>query len=171
MLVHIGGVNGNDMVNGEGVSVSLFTQGCPHHCHGCFNPESWDFNGGIEVNSLDLCNTICELLIANGLQRNLSILGGEPLAPQNIALTRTVIDYVLENIEYKPRIYVWTGYTMKEIQERIRNGETGLKDIIIKTYCLIEGRYEDDKRDVTLKLRGSSNQNLIYHPLDYIKNF
>ena len=49
MLIHINGINGNDMVNGEGVSVSLFMQGCPHHCPGCFNPESWDFDGGYTI--------------------------------------------------------------------------------------------------------------------------
>jgi len=169
MLVHIGGVNGNDMVNGEGVSVSLFTQGCPHHCYNCFNPESWDYKGGITIDDLDLCNDICEKMQANGIKRNLSILGGEPLAPKNLALTRRVIDYVLENVDYKFHIYLWSGYTLAELQERAKK-EKDLKHILMKLYCLIEGRYVDEERDLTLKLRGSRNQNLIYHPSDFIKN-
>ena len=74
----------NDTVNGEGICVSLWVQGCPHHCKGCHNPEQWDFNGGEYKNNDILLEEIYNAISANGIQRNFSILGGEPLAPQNI---------------------------------------------------------------------------------------
>ena len=78
-MIRVAGINGNDFINGEGVSVSLFLQGCPFHCQGCHNPETWDPNGGNVWDWDDLINHIIELISANGIQRNLSILGGEPL--------------------------------------------------------------------------------------------
>lgn len=78
-MIRIAGLNGNDFVNGEGVSVSLFLQGCPFHCEGCHNPETWNPKGGIEVDEGDLIQQILTLINANNITRNLSILGGEPL--------------------------------------------------------------------------------------------
>ena len=78
-MVRVAGINENDMVNGEGVSVSLFLQGCPLRCKGCHNPETWDKNGGVAWEDNMLINHILDLIAANGIQRNLSILGGEPL--------------------------------------------------------------------------------------------
>jgi anaerobic ribonucleoside-triphosphate reductase activating protein len=78
-MIRIAGLNKNDVINGEGVSVSLFLQGCHFHCKGCHNPETWDPKGGIEYDEDELINEIIEAISANGIQRNLSILGGEPL--------------------------------------------------------------------------------------------
>ena len=78
-MIRVAGINGNDMVNGEGVSVSLFLQGCPFHCKGCHNPETWNPDGGNAWYEDKLIEHIIELITANGIQRNLSILGGEPL--------------------------------------------------------------------------------------------
>ena len=167
MLIHINGINSNDMVNGEGVSVSLFMQGCPHHCPGCFNPETWDFNGGYEVEEQEVLNEIVESMVANGIHRNLSLLGGEPMAPQNLALTRRIIRYVRDNLDYIPKIYIWSGYTLAELIERAKT-EPEIKDILMCTYCLIDGRYIHEERDLTLRMRGSRNQNIIFHPGDFV---
>jgi len=167
MLIHINGINGNDMVNGEGVSVSLFMQGCPHHCPGCFNPESWDFDGGYTIEQDELFEDILNKMTANGLQRNFSFLGGEPLASQNLALTQHIIHYLRDNLDYIPKIYIWSGYTLQELVERSKI-EPAIKNVLIYTYCLIDGPYKYDERDLTLELRGSANQNIIYHPGDYI---
>lgn len=82
--MRVAGLTKNDITNGEGICVSLWVQGCPHRCKGCHNPESWDFNGGEYKNNDILLEEIYEAISANGIQRNFSILGGEPLAPQNI---------------------------------------------------------------------------------------
>ena len=78
-MIRVAGINGNDFVNGEGVSVSLFLQGCHFHCKGCHNPETWNPEGGDAWNEDELITHIIELIAANGIQRNLSILGGEQL--------------------------------------------------------------------------------------------
>lgn len=84
LIVRYAGLNKNDFINGEGVSVSLWVQGCPHHCPGCHNSEQWSFEGGKYINNQLLIEEIFTALTENGIQRNFSVLGGEPLAPQNI---------------------------------------------------------------------------------------
>lgn len=147
----------NDVANCPGIGVSFFVQGCPHHCKGCFNPETWDFNKGKEFTS----ETLWELLKgikANGVSRDLNILGGEPLCEENLFLTNFIVTEVKK---YYPdiKIYIWTGYLYEDLLEE---SSPYLKNILQNTYCLIDGPYEDDKRDITLKMRGSANQRIIY---------
>lgn len=141
----------NDVVNGgEGVAVSLFVQGCPHHCSQCFNPETWDFNGGKEIEEDVLINKIIKIINKNGILRNLSILGGEPLCGLNIRFVNKLIATVKK--EYPSiKIWIWTGYLFEEIQD------------ILSDYVdvLVDGRFEIDKKDITLPYRGSSNQRVI----------
>ena len=150
----------NDVLNGEGVSVSLWMQGCPHKCPGCHNPETWDENGGIEISLEDLEEQIFKAISANGIQRNFSVLGGEPFSNENIHYTTTIIKDVKEKF---PNIIicVWTGYTFEEIQNW--NAEQLLKNIDY----LIEGRYIQKLRDITLKWRGSSNQRILKKGIDF----
>lgn len=148
----------NDIVNGEDVCVSFWTQGCPHHCPGCHNPETWDFNGGLEKPKEEILNEIIEAIPKNGFNRNFSILGGEPLCQQNI----TNIYYILNNVKKTfptIKIFIWTGYTIEELKAIYK------KDFLDYFFSLIDfmivGRYEKDKRDITLKWRGSTNQEII----------
>lgn len=139
----------NDVVNGKGVCVSFFIQGCPHHCKGCFNPETWDFNGG-KPYTKGVKEEIIKAIKANGIQRNFSILGGEPLAPENLEMTTDVIRSVRAAYP-KIKIYLWTGYSFKDISSlKI------LKDIDV----IIDGNFIEELKDLNLKLRGSSNQNI-----------
>jgi len=78
-MIRIAGINRNDFINGQGVSISLFLQGCPFHCKGCHNPETWDSHGGKEYDEFELIDKIIDAIDKNEIQRNLSILGGEPL--------------------------------------------------------------------------------------------
>ena len=87
------GIIKNDFSAAPGTSVTFFTQGCPHKCEGCHNPETWDFEGGEEVTH-DTILEIIEAITANGLHRNLCIMGGEPLCPENQFLTNLIINYV-----------------------------------------------------------------------------
>ena len=107
------GINKNDCLNGEGFCVSLFVQGCPHHCKGCFNPETWSFDGG-EYFSPDVQNNIITMIQANNFIRNFSVLGGEPLCDENL----TEVDKIITTVkEHYPniKIFVWTGYTLEEL--------------------------------------------------------
>lgn len=151
------GVIPNDVVNGEGVCVSLFTQGCPHHCDGCFNPETWDYEGGYTVPS-DIRGQIVKLISANGIQRNFSILGGEPLCPENQNFVLDIITAV--KAAYPTiKIYLWTGFSFEDIKT-LTNTNSVLLSILEKIDVLIDGRFEKEKMDLTLKLRGSSNQHI-----------
>ena len=158
--VKFAAINKNDFINGEGVCVSLWVQGCPHHCKGCHNPEQWDFNGGNEIDIDILINEILIAIEANGIQRNFSILGGEPMAQRNISNTL----YILEQVKkHFPNIktYVWTGYTIEELLSLYN------KEILQNIDILIDGRFVLEERDITLKLRGSKNQRILYKGTDF----
>ena len=144
-------INPNDVVNGEGISVSLFVSGCDFKCPGCFNESAWCFTSGTEFTIEDL-NYIIEKINDNGIIRNFSILGGEPLHPDNREWTYMICAAVKYNCP-DTKIYLWTGYTMKEIKKEY-------PEILYKVDVLIDGRYEQNKRDISLKLRGSKNQNI-----------
>ena len=145
----------NDIVNGEGVCTSFFVQGCPHHCLGCFNEETWDFHGGKEYMESTKWDII-KAIGANGIQRNFSVLGGEPLAPQNQQMTAEVIDAV-RHAYPKIKIFLWTGYNFTDLQLHL-TGE--LKKIFSSIDVIIDGPFREELKDISLKLRGSSNQHI-----------
>lgn len=145
----------NDIVSGDGLCVSFYTQGCPHRCPGCHNPETWDFKGGKEFPSTLLDELIVKLH-AQGIDRPLCILGGEPLCQENLFLTTLLVKTVVEKSPNTP-IYIWSGYTLEELQDMCNPH----MDYILKNIdYLIDGRYEEELRDITLYLRGSSNQRI-----------
>lgn len=153
MLVRYSGLDKNDIVNGKGFNVSFWTQYCPHRCKGCHNPETWSKNGGILIEYNQLLQEIIEAIHANGIIRNFSILGGEPLCEENISLVKNLIRDI-KKIYPDILIYCWTGYDFEEIKEKYKEI---LKDINV----LIDGKFILKQRDVTLTLRGSSNQRVI----------
>jgi anaerobic ribonucleoside-triphosphate reductase activating protein len=146
----------NDSINGEGVCVSLFVQGCEGKCPNCFNKETWNFNGGKPFGGREL-QYIKRSLTANGIKRNFSILGGEPLHSNNIKEVITIINEI-KTFDNSIKIYVWTGYLYEDLLKKY--GEKIFKNIDV----LIDGRFEVEEKDVTLKLRGSSNQRIIDIP-------
>lgn len=146
----------NDLAAAPGVSVSFFTQGCPHRCKGCHNPETWDFHGGKEFTPKVL-DKIYEALRANGLKRNFCIMGGEPLCEENLLLTLMVLTEVKNHFP-DTKVYLWTGYYYDELKKRT---DSKISLILEKVDVLIDGPYEDSLRDITLKMRGSSNQSII----------
>ena len=146
----------NDIAAGEGVNVTFFTQGCPFHCAGCQNPQTWDFDGGREF-TVDTLNEVIAAVGQNGIVRNFSIMGGEPLCPENLFLTSMLIFNLKEkypNIKY----YVWTGYTYEELLER---NEQKLNWILDNIDYLIDGQFILAERDITLPMRGSRNQRIL----------
>ena len=150
------GLNLNDFSAAPGVSVSFFKQGCPHRCKGCHNPETWEYNGGKEFTP-DILDKIVEALSANGVERSLAIMGGEPLCEENQFLTLLVISHVREKLP-GVRIYLWTGYTYENL---LKNEAPHLQKILSEVDVLIDGPYIESLRDITLPLRGSRNQRII----------
>lgn len=139
-----------DVANGPGIRVSLWVQGCSHHCKGCFNAETWDFNGGKQFTQKEI-DYIKELLSDDVVQKHFSILGGDPLEPVN--------HYMLENLliqlkEKHPHlnIWLWTGYNWEQIKHL-----NFLKYIDV----IVDGEFIEKKKDLRLKFKGSSNQRTI----------
>lgn len=153
------GIIPNDLSAAPGVCVTFFTQGCPHHCPGCHNPETWDYDGGKEFEG----NTIEKIesyLTANGIHRDLCIMGGEPLCQENQFLTLLICNTIKEKLP-DTKIYIWTGYTFDELEG------PKISQILEKTEAIIDGRYIAAERDVTLPMRGSKNQRILYRGKDY----
>ena len=138
-----------DIANGEGVRVSIFFQGCAFHCDECFNPETWDFNGGLEFTD-EVINHILDLASPNHIS-GLSILGGEPMHPKNIEGTTKLAKDFKEKYQDKT-IWCWTGFKYEDIKD---------KEVFNYIDVLIDGQFQKDKFDSTLKWRGSSNQRVI----------
>lgn len=156
LIMRYAGLVKNDIVDGDdGIAVALYFQGCPHHCKGCHNPETWDFNGGIEIDREKLIENVIDSLTENGVKRNLSILGGEPLAPQNIDNTIYILSKIRKQFK-DIKILLWTGYSFKDIKK-----DKQQKKILKLVNKIIDGKYIEELRDTTLELRGSSNQNII----------
>lgn len=146
----------NDFSAAPGVSVSFYTQGCPHRCQGCHNPETWDFKGGKEFTA-NILDEIIEALQANGIKRSLCILGGEPLCPENQFLTCMIVRHVKEKLP-ETEIYVWTGYIYEQLKQ---STDPHLKNILQIIDYIIDGPYIEAERDITLPMRGSRNQRVI----------
>ena len=106
----------NDFANGIGTCVSFWAQGCPHHCSGCQNPETWDFNGGHDLPT-DIRSQIVKAICANGITRNFSVLGGEPLCDENLDEVDKIITGV-RTAYPQIKIFVWTGYILEELKEK-----------------------------------------------------
>ena len=147
--MHYGAIRKIDIANGPGVRVSLFVSGCRNRCKGCFNPETWDFAYGKEFD----WKTIHELeeLLNDPNIEGLSILGGDPFEPENREWVETLCAYIKHNCPGKS-IWVWTGYLWENLCE-----------LPVMNYIdvLVDGRFEEDKKDLRLKWRGSSNQRVI----------
>lgn len=151
-------INLNDTANGPGVCVSIWLQGCGRHCKGCFNPQTWDFEGGKPFGMAEM-QKILKGISANGILRNVNILGGEPMAEQNLFTTAYIVSSIREWYGNSIEIYLWSGYTLQELKDRESNAVNSILDDID---VLIDGPFEEDKKDLTLYLRGSSNQTIHY---------
>ena len=146
----------NDITAAPGLCVSFFTQGCPHHCPGCHNPGTWAFDGGKEFTN-DTLHKILEGLTAQGIKRNLCIMGGEPLCEANAFLVNLILQEVRHKLP-EVKIYIWSGYTYEEL---LRSGDSHVKSCLEIADVLIDGPYIEAERDLTLEMRGSRNQRII----------
>lgn len=154
-----------DISNGEGVGVALFVQGCRFACKNCFNPDTWDFNGGKEWTQ-ETEDKLIELASRPYIKR-LSILGGEPLADENLDGVLHLVNRFRLSFPNKS-IWLYSGYTWNQLFEDdefdISGGITEnqtRRAIILSCDVMVDGRYIDSQRDISLKWRGSSNQRVI----------
>ena len=143
--MRIAGIIKNSVVNGIGIRDVIFLQGCYHHCEGCHNPETWDIYKGKYMDIMYLYNEIKDS------PNNLTISGGEPLLQ---------IDELIDLLKLithtsDKTIWLYTGFTFETMPDRWKWELSQYVDV------LVDGKFEIDKKDLTLQFRGSSNQRLI----------
>ncbi len=159
--MHYATVKWYDIANGEGVRVSLFVSGCTHHCKNCFNEVAWDFSYGEPFDEVIQNKIINEL--ASSYIAGLSLLGGEPLEPQNQAALYPFLQRVRETYPEK-NIWCYTGFTYDEktgkLREENKNTEN-TRELLSLVDVLVDGAYVEELKDIRLKFRGSSNQRVI----------
>ena len=157
--MYYGEIKNCDIANGIGVRVSLFVSGCTNRCPHCFQPQTWDFEYGrtFTQETEELLLRLLEPAHINGL----TLLGGEPFEPAN---QRALLPFVQRVRERFPGKTVWafTGFTLEELRREgsyprceATDGLLALLDV------LVDGRFEEEKKDISLRFRGSSNQRLI----------
>ena len=156
--MNYGRINPNDIANGVGVRVTLFVSGCTHHCKGCFNSETWDFNYGTPFTE-ETTEQILKLLEPSYIN-GLTLLGGEPMEPANQEALLPLLKKVKEKFPQKD-IWCYSGYLF---DTEIKKGRAHTKftdEILLCIDVLVDGRFEIDKKNIMLKFRGSENQRII----------
>lgn len=134
------------IVDGEGLRTSIYFAGCKHHCKGCHNPESWDFNGGKDM-------TIDEIFkIIEENKFNVTYSGGDPLF-QNLD-DLVILSKKIHNIDLN--IWLYTGFTIENLKK-----DSKYNEILENIDVIVDGPFIEEKKDLTLKFRGSSNQRII----------
>lgn len=144
-----------DVANGLGVRVSLFVSGCRRHCPECFNKEAQDFKYGKPFTDKEI--TFIESKLQLPQVRGLSLLGGEPMEIENVTELLPLCEYLKSSYTNKD-IWCYTGYTIEELLNR---NNIVTKEILKYIDVLVDGDYQKDKHDLSLKFRGSSNQRII----------
>ena len=149
--IRIAGIVKESIVDGPGIRLVVFTQGCIHNCSGCHNPDTHDLNGGYDMK----IGEIIDLVKRDPLLSGVTISGGEPLlqGEQSAKIAREVKNLGLN-------VIVYTGYKYEGIKENLGIRDDW-KELLKYTDYLIDGRYEEKEKDLLLKFRGSRNQRII----------
>ena len=151
-----------DVANGKGVRVSLFVSGCNHHCKGCFNSQAWDFNYGKDFTENEIEQILEEL--NHSYVAGLSILGGEPLEHVNQQGLLPLVKKVKEKFPEK-NIWCYTGYTFdKDVTKNMFENWPDTRELMKYIDVIVDGKFEEENKDLNLKFRGSSNQRIIDVP-------
>lgn len=150
-VVRIAGVAGESVVDGPGLRYVVFAQGCPHHCRGCHNPETWDPAGGREISVGELLDGVR----GNPLLQGATLTGGDPFlqAGPLAELARRVKEMGKDVITY-------TGYTWEQLLE-MSEKDREVRDLLMNTDILVDGPFIQEQRDLKLLFRGSANQRVI----------
>lgn len=149
MKLNLAGVIKESIVDGRGIRYTVFTQGCPHHCHGCHNPQTWDFNGGSEKS----IEEIFEDFKQNPLLKGITFSGGEPFCqPAPLAQLAGLVRGIGKDVT------VYTGYTYEQL---LAKNDPDINALLAQTDVLIDGPFVEDLKNLELHFRGSENQRLI----------
>lgn len=141
-----------DMLNGSGIRVSLWVSGCKHNCNRCQNPQTWNIDGGIlfdKKNEKELFEALKKSYISG-----ITFTGGDPLHENNLQDVLNIINKIRIQLPDKT-VWLYTGYELSECFKHPKR-----KEIISKCDIVVDGRYVEELRDITLKWRGSSNQKI-----------
>ena len=150
-MLDLSGIVQDSIVDGPGIRTTFFCQGCPHHCEGCHNPETWDFGCGTQVPVEDLVDVVK----SNPLCRGVTFSGGEPFA-QGTAFAKLARLLKAEGYE----VASYSGYTFEELLE----GSDDQKELLASIDILIDGPFVMTERSLELVFRGSRNQRILDVP-------
>lgn len=150
-MIYLSGIAGDSIVDGPGIRTTFFSQGCPHHCPGCHNPETWDFSGGTPMEEEDLL----EIALSNPLAKGVTFSGGEPFSQAEgfCKLAKLLKARGFEVASY-------SGYTF----EALLSGTQAQKDLLAQIDVLIDGPFIEAERSLNLNFRGSRNQRVLNVP-------
>lgn len=157
--MHYSTIKDCDIANGIGVRITLFVSGCTNHCKNCFQPQTWDFDFG-EPFTEETEEKLLEMLKPDYIN-GLTLLGGEPMEPQN---QRALVPFLKRVREAYPNKNIWcfTGFTYEVLKTDGSHPRCEVTDEMLSLIdVLVDGRYVDELKDLTLQFRGSSNQRLI----------
>ena len=148
-----------DVANGPGVRVSLFVSGCNHHCKGCFNQVAWDFKYGQPFTQETIDKIIKDL--DKDYVEGLTLLGGEPLEYTNQQGLVPLIKQIKEKLPNKS-IWCYTGFDFEnDVMGKMYNNWEETRELISNIDVIVDGKFEESKKNISLKFRGSENQRLI----------
>lgn len=154
--MNYGKINTSDVANGIGVRVSLFVSGCRNHCKGCFNKDTWNFEYG-ELFTEDTAKFIFESIKPDYIS-GLSILGGEPMEPENAEILFPFLLRFKAEFGNRKSIWLYTGYTLETL---VKQNNTDINNILKYVDILVDGKFDESKKNISLAFRGSSNQRIL----------
>ena len=157
--MYYGEIKNCDIANGEGVRVTLFVSGCTNRCKNCFQPQTWDFTYG-QPFTANTEQRLLEMLEPSYI-RGLTVLGGEPFEPSN---QRALLPFLRRVREQYPKKDIWcfSGFTYEELKQEGSRPRCEATDEILELLdVLVDGRFVEELKDISLRFRGSSNQRLI----------
>lgn len=156
--MHYGNIKPLDIADGEGIRVSLFVSGCRNHCKNCFQPETWDFAYGSEYTQ----QTEEEILklLAPDYVSGLTLLGGEPFEPENQRVLTELLKKVRKAYPQKT-VWSYTGYTFDMLNTEGHPRCEVTDEMLSMIDVLVDGRFIDELKNISLRFRGSSNQRVI----------
>lgn len=144
-----------DVLNGQGTRCTLFVSGCEHCCKGCYNQSTWRLDAGFPFTEEMSDQIISDLNDTRVKRRGLSLSGGDPLHPANLDAVKKLCMRVRQECSPEKDIWLWTGYEMDSLTE-------AQKEVVQLIDVLIDGKFVEELKDVTLPFRGSRNQNIYY---------